>query len=87
MHKRYHLLLTVLGLVLACATAFAQVTGASLRGFVTDGEKAPLPGVTVTAVHGPTGTRYVAVSNEKGRCVLDGLRPGGPYHVDVFLRI
>ena len=85
MHKRYHLLLTVLGLVLACATAFAQVTGASLRGFVTDTDKAPLPGVTVTAVHGPTGTRYVVVSNEKGRFVLDGLRPGGPYQVDVFL--
>ena len=85
MHKRYHLLLTVLGLVLACATALAQVTGASLRGFVTDGEKAPLSGVTVTAVHGPTVTRYVAVSNEKGRFVLDGLRPGGPYQVDVFL--
>ena len=85
MHKRVHLLLTVLGLIFACATALAQVTGASLRGFVFDENKAPLPGAKVTVVHGPTGTRYQTVSNEAGRFVLDGLRPYGPYTVEVFL--
>ena len=85
MHRRVHLLLAALGLLFACATALAQVTGASLRGFVFDEGKAPLKGATVTAVHGPTGTHYGTVSNDAGRFVLDGLRPGGPYTVEVFL--
>ena len=85
MLRRVHLLLAAMGLLLACATALAQVTGASLRGFVFDENKAPLPGATVTAVHGPTGTRYETVSNEAGRFVLDGLRPYGLYRVEVFL--
>ena len=77
--------LTTLGLVFACATALAQVTGAGLRGFVYDEQRAPLAGATVSVVHGPTGTHYETVTNEKGRFVLDGLRPGGPYQVEVYL--
>ena len=77
--------LTTLGLVFACATALAQVTGAGLRGFVYDEQRAPLAGATVSVVHGPTGTHYETVTNEKGRFVLDGLRPGGPYQLEVYL--
>ncbi len=39
---------------------------AVLIGTVTDSTGAVLPGVTVTAVHGATGNRFVAVTDERG---------------------
>lgn len=58
----------------------AQVTTSSLSGkVVADGED--IIGATVVAVHEPSGTRYNAVTNEKGRYSIQGMRVGGPYTV------
>ena len=63
--------------------AFAQSTTSGMNGnvFSDDGEK--LPGATVIAVHQPSGTQYGTVTNSEGTFNLQGMRPGGPYSVDV----
>ncbi|MBQ8837985.1 MAG: TonB-dependent receptor [Bacteroidales bacterium] len=63
--------------------AFAQVTTSSLSGLVSDEAGAPLAGATVVAVHTPSGTVYSAVANENGRYNISGMRPGGPYVVEI----
>ena len=60
----------------------AQVTTSSLEGTVmADNEEAI--GATVQAVHEPSGTRYFAVTNVKGRYSIQGMRVGGPYKVTI----
>lgn len=84
----------VFGLVLAvCALAlfattplFAQATTGSIAGtIVSDADNSALPGVTVEAVHVPTGTRYSTVSGADGRYTLPNVRVGGPYKVSASL--
>lgn len=62
----------------------AQITTSSLGGFVTDGEN-PLAGVTIVAVHEPTGSTSYTFSTENGSYLLTGLRSGGPYTVTFSL--
>jgi len=77
--------LAVLGLVAALVAApdmIAQgVTTAGIGGFVTDKTRSPVPGVTVVAVHVPSGTRAVTTTRANGQYSLSGLRIGGPYTV------
>ena len=80
MQKR---LLHIAGLILAVlfltgGNALAQVTTSSIGGKVT-AHKRELIGATVTATHQPSGTVYRAVTNEKGRYSIQGMRVGGPY--------
>jgi len=83
--------ISILTLVAAIAVAwapflFAQgVTTGALSGTVTDDDGAVLPGVTVEAVHQPTGTRYVAVTDAAGRYRILNARVGGPYSVTAQL--
>jgi len=73
--------------ILACVTLampttmHAQVTTGNIAGTVSDPSSGPLPGVSVEAVHVPTGTRYSAVSDSKGRYFMPNVRVGGPYHI------
>src|SRR4051812_36395688 len=65
--------------VLACitlvpATIHAQVTTGNIAGTVTDASGAALPGVTVEAIHVPTGTRYSGVSDSSGRYTIPNAR-------------
>ncbi|GAA4312920.1 TonB-dependent receptor [Mucilaginibacter gynuensis] len=62
---------------------FAQETTGSLSGRITDETSAFLPGATVTAVHEPTGTKYITKTNSISRYALVNLRVGGPYTVTV----
>src|SRR5262249_1577021 len=72
--------------VLAARTAPAQtLTTGTLSGIVTDQQGAILPGVTVIAVHEPTGTRYETVSAGNGRFTIPNVRVGGPYTVTASL--
>ena len=68
--------------VFYAAVANAQVTTSGMNGQVTDG-KEPLIGATVHAVHVPSGTSYMATTNEKGRFAIQGMRTGGPYKVTI----
>jgi hypothetical protein len=62
--------------------AAAQETTSSIRGTVT-AAGAPIANATVTAVHMPSGTRSIAVTDKAGAYALSGLRAGGPYSVTV----
>jgi hypothetical protein len=61
----------------------AQVTTSSMSGKVTDTNGEPLTGATVVATHVPSGTRYGALANNQGQYSIQGMRPGGPYSVNV----
>jgi len=60
--------------------ANAQVTTSAMNGIVTDA-KGPLPGATVIAVHGPTGTTYKTITRGDGRYNFTNINVGGPYTV------
>src|ERR1039457_1836726 len=66
--------------LLSASPAFGQLTTGDLLGIVTiKSDKSPLPGVSVDAVHVPTGTRYTAVTSAGGRFAMLNVRVGGPY--------
>jgi hypothetical protein len=68
------------------AIAHAQgVTTGSISGLVEDETGAVVPGASVVAVHGPTGTQSTTVTGSDGRFALLNLRAGGPYQVTVSL--
>ena len=61
----------------------AQVTTAAISGVVNDSKGESLPGATVVAVHVPSGTRYIAVTEMNGSFNMPAVRVGGPYTVTV----
>ena len=68
------------------APALAQnVTSGSISGVAVDQQGAVLPGVTIDAVHGPTGTQYSAITDADGRFFISSVRVGGPYTVTAAL--
>src|SRR5260370_20324495 len=69
----------------AGAWAPQVVTPAAVNGIVKDAQGAVMPGVTVTAVHQPSGTSYEAVTQGDGRFFIPGMRVGGPYTVTASL--
>lgn len=75
--------LTALAAVLLGVTSLAQVTTSSLNGRIADESGDAVIGAAVIATHTESGTRYAAVSNNQGRFVINGMRAGGPYTVEV----
>ena len=68
------------------ADAAAQTaTTSSVTGIVKDAQGAVIPGVSVIAVHEPSGTTYETVSQGDGRFFIQGMRVGGPYKVTASL--
>ena len=61
------------------------LTNGALSGNVVDQQGAALPGVTVNAVHEPTGTQYSAVTDGEGHFLIPNVRVGGPYTVTATL--
>ncbi len=80
MQKKLHLLVALM--MLFVSSAMAQVTTSSLAGKVS-AEGEDIIGATVEAVHTPSGTRYMAVTNQKGQFTINGMRVGGPYEVKI----
>jgi len=75
------ILLTFLFITVAM---FGQATTTSgINGKIVDPSGKPLPGATVVAVHVPSGTQYGAVANADGLFSIQGMRPGGPYSIEV----
>jgi hypothetical protein len=68
------------GLILA-----QGVTSAAISGTVVDSEGKGLPGVSVKAVHVPSGTVFETLTRDDGRFDIMGARVGGPYTVTVSL--
>ena len=87
MSKRQNRFIERFFLVAACAlialspATYGQVTTGTLTGSASAADGSALPGVTVEAVHTPTGTRYDAVTGSNGRFVIPNVRVGGPYRV------
>jgi len=74
--------LTVAFLLLTSGSLVAQgVTTGGVDGVVTNAAALPLVGVTVTAVHEPSGTTYQTTSRSGGVFTIGGMRVGGPYTV------
>ena len=59
----------------------AQVTTSSIIGFVKSTAGTPLEGAVVTAVHTPSGTKYVTLSKKDGNFTIPNTRIGGPYQL------
>jgi hypothetical protein len=78
------LLLIAIALLAFAPMTQAQTTTGNISGTISASGEA-LPGVTVEAVHVPTGTRYDAVSGENGRFIIPNVRVGGPYRVTATL--
>jgi len=58
----------------------AQETTSEISGIVSDANSS-LPGVNITAIHVPTGTKYLTTTRKDGRYNLPNLKVGGPYTV------
>ena len=83
MKKIQKLLLTFLVFCVVAFPVYSQVTTSGINGTVASEQGETLPGATVIAIHGPSGTQYGTVTNVEGRFNLQGMRPGGPYSVKV----
>ena len=80
---RYQLFLGAAAVALIMpAAASAQETTSVIRGTVTN-NGAPVAGASVVATDVSSGTRVQTTTNGDGGFTLVGLRPGGPYTVDV----
>ena len=83
MKKVIQCFLAFVALIFLSVGANAQVTTSSLGGRITDEAGAAAAGVTLVATHVPSGTMYAAVTNNDGRYTIQGMRPGGPYKVEI----
>jgi hypothetical protein len=75
--------LFVFSLSFLSSQVHAQVTTSTITGRVTDNKGSELPGATVVAIHTPSGSRYGAITNEKGIYTIPAVRIGGPYTVTI----
>lgn len=86
-NKQFYMLkrfLTLLLFALAMGQfARAQVTTSSITGFVKSDNGEPLTGATVTAIHQPSGTKYVTITKKDGNFTLPNTRVGGPYKITI----
>jgi len=76
-------ILYLLALVVLPSVMLAQVTTSNLTGSVKGTGNEMLSGATVTAVHQPSGTRYVSTTSASGQFTMQNMRPGGPYVIEV----
>jgi hypothetical protein len=71
-------------LILSCTNIItAQVTTATLSGFVKDSKDLPLASATVTLEYPDAGIKLVLITKPDGRFTIPNLRVGGPYKVTV----
>jgi len=61
------------------------VTTGNITGVIVDSQGGVVPGVTVVALHQPSGTTYEGITQADGRFFIPGMRVGGPYKVTASL--
>lgn len=74
--------LVLASVLLSMSAAHAQETTSGLSGRVLDAQGNPVAGAKVHIVHVPSGTTATATTDANGRYQAQGLRVGGPYHID-----
>ena len=79
MEKLTRVMLVVV-LILFSLLAKSQETTSEISGTISEG-KSPIPNVIVTAVHVPTGTKYMTTTRADGRYNLPNVKIGGPYTI------
>lgn len=62
---------------------WAQVTTGTLTGVAKNDKGEALSGATITAVHMPTGSKYVTIAKNGGQYTVPNLRVGGPYTITI----
>ena len=71
-------------LLLSIKLSFSQgVTSSSIGGRVLDSDGEPLAGSSILVIHEPTGSRYGVITDFDGFYRVSGLRPGGPYNLEI----
>ena len=83
--KRQILTLVLACLILAGSGLAQSVTTATFNGTVVDSEGKALPGVSVKAIHVPTGSVFAAVTRADGKFDILFVKVGGPYTVSAEL--
>jgi hypothetical protein len=83
MNMRIKLRLLTLLLIVCGFSVNAQVTTGSIAGTLRSTNNQSLEGATVTAVHTPSGTRYVVAAGKNGSFSFPNVRVGGPFKVTV----
>ncbi len=75
--------MALLALVFVQQPLGAQQTSSALAGTVTNASGQAVAGAAIQLTHLPTNSRTNSVADEQGRFSLPGLRPGGPYRLNV----
>jgi hypothetical protein len=84
MMKQLKRMFTMMLFLFASVLMFGQgSTTSALTGRVVDSKGQALPGTTILATHVPSGTYYGALTNNEGFFTIQGMRPGGPYKIEV----
>lgn len=79
--KRLFTLLTFLFITIVMSGQATTTSG--INGRIDDLSGKALAGATIVAIHVPSGTQYGAITNGDGLFSIQGMRPGGPYTIDV----
>jgi hypothetical protein len=77
---KIYFLFALLGIFISVGS-MAQVTTSSITGMVKTADDKALEGATITAIHVPSGTKYVAIAGKGGNYTMASVRVGGPYKV------
>jgi len=82
--KQFKRFCTLLTFLFITVMMFGQATTTSgINGKISDPSGKPLPGATIVAIHVPSGSQYGALTNADGIFSIQGMRPGGPYTIEV----
>jgi hypothetical protein len=83
MKKSKHLTAMLLFLFVTLIIYGQGATTSALTGRIVDAKGQAMPGATILAIHVPSGTQYGALTNNEGFFTIQGMRPGGPYKIEV----
>ena len=83
MEKSKRLFAMLLILFISLAMFGQGSTTSTMNGKIVDAKGLPLTGSTIVAVHVPSGSLYGAQANAQGFYSIQGMRPGGPYKVEI----
>jgi hypothetical protein len=83
MEKTKRLFAMLMILFMSLAIFGQDATTSSMNGKIVDSKGMPLPGSTIVAIHVPSGSIYGAAANTQGFYSIQGMRPGGPYKVEI----